>query len=91
MRLIENLHHSDETSGTSVIDDNGTEIRVHWTEGYSDATICQGYRGAIVGVIRANGETSHADWEPIKAILEAPGEKARAMTPEEEADYSSVA
>jgi hypothetical protein len=90
MKLIENLHHSDECSGTTVIDNNGKELRVHWTEGDSDAIICEGLGGPIVGVIRANGETRHADWEAIKPILEAPGENARAMNDAENLDHNAT-
>ena len=91
MELIANLHHSDESSGTTVLKHNGQELRVHWTEGHSDAIICEGgLRGAIIGVIRADGETSHDDWEAIKPILEAPGEKARPMTEEEEEDHNGA-
>ena len=91
MNLIQNLHHSDETSGTTVVEHNGKELRVHWTEGYSDAIICEGgIRGAIIGVIRANGGTSHNDWEALKPILEEPGAKARPMTEEEEQDHDGA-
>ena len=87
MKLVENLHHSDESSGTTIVDDNGTEIRAHWTEGFSDVIITEGMGGPVVGVIRANGETSHNDWEALKPILANPGEKARAMTEKEETDH----
>lgn len=91
MNLIQNLHHSDETSGTTVVEHNGKELRVHWTEGHSDAIICEGgIRGAIIGVIRADGETSHDDWEALKPILEEPGAKARPMTEEEEQDHDGA-
>ena len=90
MRMIANLHHSDERSGTTIIDNNGTELRVHWTEGYSDAIICEGLRGSIIGVIRADGETSNDTWKTIKPILEDPGQNARMMTEEEEADHDAA-
>ena len=90
MKLISNLHHSDETSGTTVIQNNGAEYRAHWTEGHSDVVICDGgLGGGIVGVIRANGETAD-EWEELKAILAAPGESARPMTAAEEADWAGA-
>jgi hypothetical protein len=91
MKLISNLHHSDTCSGTVIVDSNGAEYRAHWTEGDSDVVICEGgLRGGIVGVIRADGATSAAEWEDLKEILAAPGENARAMTAEEEADWQGA-
>jgi hypothetical protein len=89
MKLVENLHHSDESSGTAVILDGCKELRVHWTEGYSDAVICEGMGGPIAGLIRANGELTHDDWEDLKPILAAPGINARPMTQEEERDHAA--
>ena len=91
MKLVENLHHSDQSSGTTIVESEGTQYRVHWTEGYSDATICEGGTGgAVVGVIRADGETSDEAWEAIKPILAEPGIKARPMTEEEEQDHNAI-
>lgn len=90
MKLINNLHHSDNSSGTVVVQSNGAEYRAHWTEGHSDVVICEGgLRGGIVGVISADGETQE-QWEDLKEILAAPGENARAMTEEEEADWQGA-
>ena len=91
MKLISNLHHSDNSSGTVIIiQSNGAEYRAHWSEGHSDVVICEGgLRGGIVGVISADGETQ-AEWEDLKEILAAPGENARAMTEEEEADWQGA-
>jgi hypothetical protein len=90
MKLISNLHHSDQTSGTTVVEHGGAEYRAHWTEGDSDVIICAGLRGAICGVIRADGEASHEMWEDIKQYLENPGESARPMTEVEEADWQAA-
>jgi hypothetical protein len=93
VKLISNLHHSDTVSGTTVIQSNGVEYRAHWTEGDSDVVICEGgLRGGIVGVIRGS---QAAEWEDdltrgLRAILAAPGENARAMTAEEEADWQGA-
>ena len=90
MKLISNLEHSDSVSGTVIVEISGAEYRAHWTEGHSDVVICEGgIRGGIVGVISADGETQ-AEWEDLKEILAAPGENARAMTEEEEADWQGA-
>jgi hypothetical protein len=89
MILIENLHHSDETSGTTIVEINGAEHRAHWTEGHSDVVICEGLRGPIVGVLRAD-EASHDDWEALRPLVENPSENARPMTAEEEADWRAA-
>jgi len=86
MKLIENLHHSDETSGTTIVEINDVEHRAHWTEGHSYVVICEGLHGPIVGVLRAE-EASHDDWEALRPLVEDPSENARPMTAEEEADW----
>ena len=92
IKSIENLHHSDECSGTLVvINDQGQEYRAHWTEGYSNVAICEGgIKGSLVGVIHANGETTHDNWEAFKPLLEEPGVNARPMTIEEEKDHEGA-
>jgi hypothetical protein len=92
MKLIENIHHSDECSGTTIVETNsGVQYRAHWTEGYSDVIICEGRLGGpIVGIIHANGETSHEAWEQLKAYLLEPSVSARPMTEEEEKDHEGA-
>lgn len=97
MKLISNLHHSDMSSGTVIVELRGAEYRAHWTEGDSNVVICEGgLRGGIVEVLDLGLRVISADpetqkqWEDLREILAAPGENARAMTPAEEADWQGA-
>lgn len=80
--MPQTLTHSDECSGTSILDD-GT--KVFWSEGYSDTV-----------VVYPDGKTERVWWEDRKRhpIVSSPAamdihEDCRQMTPDEEKEHDS--
>jgi hypothetical protein len=83
-QVVETLCHPDEVSGTTVLSDGR---RLHWTEGFSDVVIAEGFRGGVVGRIEAG------DSDPLLGLLDdafAAGHSQRPMTDDEAADWAGA-
>jgi hypothetical protein len=94
MKLIENLHHSDETSGTTIVEINGVEHRAHWTEGGSEVVVTTWQDTPsdweCTGVLRPDGTAHPESLNAIRPFVENPSENARPMTEDEEIDWAEA-
>ena len=95
MKLVENLHHGNEVSGTTVILHGDKEIRAHWSEDSSDVVICDASGNTIATWEyfgdQINGAITDEEWKAIRLILDNDAcVNARAMTQDEEESFNSA-
>lgn len=92
MELILNLCSSDEVGGTSIFHHNGTELRAHWSEGYSPVIITD-KGGKVLGHINEDMQTATDPvfLEMVDPLSEHdPKEGQRLMTQEEELAFETA-